>query len=111
VISQTTDLTLVSGASYTLDEYVYQGSSANNATAYGYLNAQTSNGVRLTRLTGTITNGLPLIGSTSGVSRTVIGKTNPEFQPYSGDVLYAENIEKTQREDGQAENIKFVVRF
>lgn len=111
VISQTTDLTLVAGSSYTLDEYVYQGSSANNATAYGYLNAQTSNGARLTRLTGTITIGLPLIGATSGVSRTVIGKTNPEFQPYSGDVLYAENITKTQREDGQAENIKFVVRF
>ena len=50
-------------------------------------------------------------GATSGVSRVVISKTNPGFQPYSGDILYAENITKTQREDGQAENIKFVVRF
>ena len=55
--------------------------------------------------------GLPLVGATSGVSRVVITKTNPEFQPYSGDILYAENITKTEREDGQAENIKFVVRF
>jgi hypothetical protein len=52
-----------------------------------------------------------LVGLTSGTSRVVISKTDPEFQPYTGDILYAENIVKTEREDGQAENIKFVVRF
>ncbi len=111
VISQTTDLTLVAGSSYTLDEYVYQGSSASDASFYGYLNAQTSNEVQISKVQGTVTIGLPLVGATSGVSRVVITKTNPEFQPYSGDILYAENILKTEREDGQAENIKFVVRF
>jgi hypothetical protein len=111
VISQTTDLTLVAGSSYTLDEYVFQGSSASNASFYGHVNAQESNEVRISKVVGTITLGLPLVGLTSGASRVVISKTDPEFQPYTGDILYAENIVKTEREDGQAENIKFVVRF
>jgi hypothetical protein len=104
-------LGIVAGSSYTLDEYVYQGNSPTDATFYGYLNYQTSNEVRITKVKGTATIGLPLIGTTSGASRIVISKTTPEFQPYSGDILHVENITKTQREDGQAENIKFVVRF
>jgi hypothetical protein len=55
--------------------------------------------------------GLPLIGATSGSSRTVITSVNPEFQPYSGDIVYTENAVKTDRTDGQAENIKLVIRF
>ena len=111
VISQTINLGVVAGSSYTLDEYVYQGTSATNATFYGYLNYQTSNEVRVSKGKGTVTIGLPLIGANSGASRVVISKTTPEFQPYSGDILHVENTTKTQREDGQAENIKFVVRF
>jgi len=111
VISQTTDLNIVAGSSYTLNEYVYQGSSASNASAYGYLNAQTSNEVRLIRVLGTFVTGLPLFGATSGVSRTVTGVTNPELKPYSGDMLYIENAVKTDRADGQAENIKLTISF
>lgn len=111
VISQTTDLGIIAGTSYTLNEYVYQGSSANNASAYGYLNAQTSNEARLVKVTGTFATGLALIGATSGVSRTVTSVSNPELKPYSGDMLYIENAVKTDRADGQAENIKLTVSF
>jgi hypothetical protein len=111
VIAQTTSLGLVAGSSYTLDEYVYQGNSPTDANFYGYLNSQTSNEVKLSKVKGTATIGLPLVGSSSGASRIIISKTTPEFQPYTGDILYVENITKTQREDGQAENIKLVVRF
>lgn len=111
VISQTTDLSVVAGSSYTLNEYVFQGSAANNATAYGYVNAQTSNLARLTRVKGTFTTGLPLVGATSGVSRTVTAIDQPELQPYSGDILYVENAVKTDRADGQAENIKLTISF
>ena len=55
--------------------------------------------------------GISLIGNSSGVTRTIVGQTNPEFEPYSGDILYTENTEKVDREDGQAENIKFVIQF
>ena len=111
VISQTTDINLVAGAVYALDEIVYQGSSVSNASFIGNVNAQTANLLKLSRVRGTILPGTVLIGATSGTSRTVVSKINPEFQPYSGDFVYVENISKTQRIDGQAENIKLVVSF
>jgi len=112
VISQTTDLTLVSGTSYNLNEFVYQGPSANAASFSGYVNDYTTNEVRLTRVRGTAQVGAPLIGANTNPSgRRVIAQVNPEFQPYTGDVMHVENIVKTERTDGQAENLKFVVRF
>ena len=112
VISQTTDLTLVSGTSYNLNEFVYQGPSANAASFSGYVNDYTTNEVRLTRVRGTAQVGAPLIGANTNPSgRRVIAQANPEFQPYTGDVMHVENIVKTERTDGQAENLKFVVRF
>ena len=111
VISQTRTITLTTGSSYTLDEYVYQGTTANNATAYGYIHSQTATAIKLTRVTGTFVVGLSLVGNTSGVTRTIVSQSNPEFEPYSGDILYVENAAKIDREDGQAENIKFVIQF
>jgi len=111
VISQTTNLTLIAGANFTLDEFVYQGATANSAYFYGFVNSQTSNEVRLTKVQGTVTVGGTLIGATSGVSRTVVKAFDPEFAPYTGDILYAENVTKITRADGQAENVKFVIRF
>ena len=67
--------------------------------------------MKISRVKGTIVVGSVLIGATSGTSRTVVSKVNPEFQPYSGDIVHVENALKTQRAEGQAENIKFVVRF
>lgn len=111
IISQTTNITVVSGTAYTLNEFVYQGSSVNNATFSGYVHAQQANIIRLTGTQGTPTIGLRLIGESSGVTRTLVAKNDPEFEPYTGDMLYISNITKTERTDGQAENIKFVVKF
>ena len=111
VISQTTNITLIAGTNFELNEFVYQGAAANSAYFYGFVNSQTANEVRLTKVRGTITVGGLLIGANSGVNRTVVKLTNPEFQPYTGDVLYAENIQQVTRADGQAENVKFVIRF
>lgn len=111
VISQTTNITLIAGIDFELNEFVYQGASANSAYFYGFVNAQSANEVRLTKVKGTITVGGLLIGANSGVNRTVVKLTNPEFQPYTGDILYVENVEKVTRADGQAENVKFVIRF
>ena len=111
VISQTTNLTLIAGTDFELNEFVYQGVSANNAFFYGFVNAQTPNEVRLTKVRGTVSVGGLLIGANSGVTRTVVRKFDPEFQPYTGDILYVENTQKIQRADGQAENVKFVIRF
>jgi hypothetical protein len=112
VISQTTNVTLIAGANYNLEEFVYQGSSANNATFSGFIHAQTANEVRLTRVEGAISIGTPLRGTTTNpTGRVVVNLINPQFEPYTGDILYLDNITKIERTDGQAENLKFVVRF
>jgi hypothetical protein len=111
VISQTTNLTLVAGSDFELNEFVYQGTSTSDTSFSGYVNSQTSNEVRLTRVKGTVSVGGTLTGANSGFTRTVVKRYDPEFQPYTGDILYVENITKVQRADGQAENVKFVIRF
>jgi hypothetical protein len=111
VISQTTDLQLQGGFTYGLDEFVYQGTSATSAYAYGFVLDQTSNIIRLTNVQGKFAIGSPLVGVNTGTSRLIVSSGNPEYQPYSGDILYTENAVKTTRADGQAESIKLVVKF
>lgn len=111
VVSQTTTLTLVPGGSYSLDEYVYQGATANASLAYGHVLDQTSNELIITNVKGLFQTGVPVVGANSGVSRLLVSTGNPEFEPYSGDMLYIENDVSTRRFDGQAENIRLVVRF
>jgi len=110
VISQTHDITMVAGSSFTLNEYVYQG-DPNNAVFSGFVNAQSTNLVRLTKVLGTFQGGLDLVGATSGVTRTPTGVNYPEFTPYTGDIVYTENITKIDRSQGQAENLKIVLKF
>ena len=112
VISQTTDIQLVAGPAYALDEYVYQGTSASSAYAYGFVVDQPSSTViRVTNVRGAFISGNQLIGANTGTTRLIISTSNPEFEPYSGDILYTENAVKTTRADGQAESIKLIVKF
>jgi len=78
---------------------------------YGHVNALESNLVRLTKTQGTVTVGGILTGANSGITRTVVKVKNPEFEPYSGDILYVENVQKVERAEGQAENVRFVIKF
>lgn len=110
VVSQTLDLTLISGANYTTGEEVYQG-SLSNKTFYGYVISQTSLVVKLSNTYGTLVKGKILIGANSGTNRPVVSSKNPDFQPYSGDIVYNKNILEVQRADGQAEEIKLVINF
>jgi hypothetical protein len=111
VISQTTNISLIAGSLYNLNEFVYQGISSD-PTFSGYVHAQTSNEIRLIKVKGTIAIGSPLKGTaTNPTGRTVVTSASPEFEPFTGDVLYVENITKTQRTEGQAESLKFVIRF
>jgi len=112
VVTQATLIDLVTGPAYYQDEFIYQGVSPSTATAYGYaLDQPTANRLRLTNVIGNFTVGAPLIGASSGSSRLVINSTPPDFQPYSGAVLHTENVTKVTRADGQAENIKLIVRL
>jgi hypothetical protein len=111
VVSLTKDISVDTGPSYTLDEFVYQGTSPATASGYGFVVDQSSSTIKLTNVKGSFTTGLSLVGATSGTSRLILGSGTPDFQPYSGDILYTENAVKTTRADGQAENIRLIVRF
>lgn len=111
IIKQTTTLSLIAGSEYNENEFVYQG-NVSNPIFSGYVNSQTPNEVYLTGIRGTGSPGTVLKGTTTNTTgRTVIEIDSPEFQPYTGDVLYGENILPVEREDGQSENIRFVVKF
>ena len=110
VFSQTTDLSLIAGASFNLNEYVYQGNTSS-PIAYGFVNDQTLSSVKLTKVKGTFTSGGIITGFTSGATRTIVTIDNPEFEPYSGEFLYVTNEQKTDRILGQAENIKIIINF
>jgi hypothetical protein len=111
VVSLTSNIKVSGVTAYTLDEFVYQGASPATATAYGFVVDQDSEWIKLTNVKGSFTLGSTLEGSISGASRSIVSTGTPEFQPYSGDILYTENAVKTTRADGQAENIRLIVRF
>lgn len=110
-ISQTTDVSLIAGDSYDANEFVYQG-PLSNPTFSGRVNTQTSSVINLTNVRGTATIGSVLKGTTTNpTGRTIFSIDYPEFRPYTGDIMYAENFTPIQRNNGQAENIKFIVKF
>lgn len=112
VVSQTTDVTLISGTTYSIGERVYQGTS-DRPNFYGYVISQSSDStvLRLTNVYGTIVLGTVLVGETSGISRPTVSIKYPDLRPYAGDILYAKNILKVERSEGQAEEIKLVFQF
>lgn len=112
VMSQTTDITLLSGSDYDLDEFIYQGTESS-PSFQGYLNAQDSgnNIIKLTNVFGTIDIGALITGANSGISRPVVSIKTPDLEPYTGDILYVTNVAKVERAVGQSEEIKFVIKF
>jgi len=111
IFVQTSNVTVLSGASYQLDEYVYQGSDPANSKAYGFVVDQDDNVIKISNKYGSFSAGETLTGANSGTQRIITSSSNPELEPYTGDIIYAENVTKIDREDGQAENIKLIVRF
>jgi len=111
IFDQTSNVTVLSGAPYFLDEYVYQGSDSTNSKAYGFVVDQSANIIKISNKYGSFDVGQVLTGATSGTQRVIVSSTNPELQPYTGDIVYTENVTKIDREDGQAENIKLIIRF
>lgn len=109
-VSQLYDITLTTGEQYTLNEFVYQG-TLSNPTFSGYVNSQTTTNVKLSRVRGTFTLGGILFGEASQKRRNAIKITYPEFEPYTGDILYTENVSPIERKPNQAELLRFVLTF
>lgn len=113
VTSQLTVLTL-SGTSvdYIEDEEVYQGLTSSNATFRGVV-AQWDSANSQLKLTNT--SGIPtadvILGQSSGAARSVSSVTNPDLEPYSGRLLYIDNITPINRSQDQTEDFKIILKF
>lgn len=97
---------------YQVDESVYQGASLNTSTwSAKVVEWDSSNStLRLTNAQGTVTTDV-LIGANSGASKFIDSITYPDLVPYSGSVLYVENIEAIERDADQTEDFKIILRM
>jgi hypothetical protein len=114
-VSQLTVITMAESAvttNYYEDEWVYQGSSLANSTFRGIVAAWDYSNVtiKLTNVRGVPTSDL-LIGATSTTSRYVNSVLNPEMLPYSGKLLYIDNIVPIERSIDQNEEYKILLSF
>ena len=112
-ISQTTDITLLQVTEdYEINQFVYQG-DINDPNFSGIINEiiLDENKLRLIKVKGDIEIGSVLKIANSSVSISVQAVDYPEFQPYSGDIIYTKNIEEIQRSAEQTETIKVIVKF
>lgn len=113
VVSQTTILTLNgTSAEYVEDEYVYQGVSLANSTFSGKVIEwdSSNNKLRITNIRGTPTSEL-VIGTVSTAGRFLSSVTYPDMQPYTGKLLYIDNVTPISRTIDQTEDFKIILRF
>lgn len=113
IYSQALKLTMSPGSvNYILDEYVYQGESLANATFKGVVADWNSanNILQLTNVYGDVTSSL-VLGANSAAARFVQSVTEQELKPYSGHLLYVDQIEPIDRSADQTEDFKIVLKF
>lgn len=112
VISQTTNITVDEGIAFQKNELVYQG-TLTNPTFSGIVQEEDANNiVYLTNAKGEFASPTVLKGANTNPSgRLTRDIVYPTFEPYSGDVLYAQNILPIQRTNDQFENIKVIIKF
>lgn len=114
-VTQLTSISLSESSStfnYYEDEWVYQGRSLSNATFKGvvvgwdFSNAT----LKLSNVEGIPTADL-LTGNTSTTARYVSSVIDPEMEPYSGKLLYINNITPIERSIDQNEEFKILLSF
>ena len=114
IYKTTTDFVVAPGfGSYSNDEIIYQGTSADNATFIGTVLSfdQASNVIRVLNTTGTPITNSPVFGNTSKTTRTLLSYSNPNFVIYSGYISFIENRSGVQRSVDGIEQIKIVLGF
>jgi hypothetical protein len=114
IYKTTTDLVVASGAgTFSLDETIYQGSTLATATFTASMLSfdSTNNIVHLINTTGTPAINSTLKGNSSGVTRTVLSYTTPDFVSLSGYVTFIENRTGVQRSVDGIEQYRIVIGY
>lgn len=115
VYSQVTTIIVDSvGGNYQEDEIVFQGLNLASATFKGRVVSWTSspeiNMLKLVDVSGIPTSG-PITGDTTKTSRLYQSTITKAFKPYTGSLLYLNNIAPIQRAEDQTEDFKIVFSF
>ena len=113
VYAQTTTVIVEQeGDNYVEDEYVFQGADLATASFKGKVVSWNSaeNILNLMDVSGNLTTDA-LKGDTSKASRLVLDSIEKSFTPYTGSLLYINNITPIQRATDQTEDFKIVVSF
>jgi hypothetical protein len=113
VYAQTTTVVVEDlGDNYVEDEYVFQGTELETATFKARVVSWNSaqNLLNLVDVSGNLTKDA-LKGDTSKASRLVLDSIDKAFAPYTGSLLYINNITPIQRATDQTEDFKIVVSF
>lgn len=111
--SQTFDIDVSAGfGNFSLDEIVFQGGNLLTSTFSGKVASwdSSNNVLYLTEIAGTPSSAV-INGFTSGISRFVLQTFNQGAQPYSGTVIYIDNISPIQRAEDQIDNIVIPINF
>lgn len=114
----TTDFIVAPGfGGFQNDEYVYQGSSLQDAIDNNKFYARvltfntSTNVLYLINTVGTPVNNAPVFGDTSKTARTLLSYSSSDFVPFSGYITYIENRSAIQRSDDGIEQFRFVLGY
>ena len=113
VFKQVMGLTLTGiSPTYLQDEIVYQGGSLSTATFSAVVVKWDSANsyLEVNNTVGTPTND-SLIGNSSTARRFVSSVTLPDFEPFSGRLLYKDNIVPIERADDQTDSFQIILKF
>jgi len=114
IYKTTTDIFVVSGTGeFINDEIVYQGSSLETATFKAIvLSFDDASGlVRLINTVGTPVLNSTLFGSSSGTARTALNVSYPNYDIFSGHIMFVENRSSIQRSSDGIEQLRFVLGY
>ena len=105
-------LTTAGSGNFTVDEFVYQGASLATSTYNArVLEWDSANGiVKVVNITGTPLAGT-LTGATSSTTRFITSVDDVDFHPFSGQLLYIDNIKPIIRSIDQTESFRIVLKF
>lgn len=112
-VNQLLTLTLNgTSAEYIEDEIVYQGTSLATATFSATVVEWDSanNKLKLSNVKGSPSSVL-VNGVTSTASRFLSSVTYPDMKPYTGNLLYIDNISPIERSSDQVEDFKIILKF
>jgi hypothetical protein len=106
-------LTTVGSGSFLNDELVYQGSSLATSTFRAIVVDwdNTTGVVTIINRYGQLSENDTLTGVTSSVVRYIQNVEENEFEEYSGNIIYIDNIVPISRAEDQNEDVKIVIQF